>query len=295
MAFCHHGCMRKKAIKFIYEPNCTLWAVWTELVVTDNHSPEYTFQCRMHRQCWGPASARGRCSHTGSKTSSSPTFSTRWTSVKKRRRGKKINVFTAAFRWNNRFVTRCSCHLCRLLSNRSFYCRFCCRVICQFRLSISGVRIIMTAMFLLLSFCLAGDWFCQFHRVHVLGNMPGAFYLLPFSADALLEQETLQQRVYWNSWWVGLCACPSKPLLEKHLDYFSVIVRRNFHLVRQTLIGYITESVKSFPFFSSSVFQSVDLPLIRVRFLYVGDIVWAGNDVLASTNKSDTSKEPKRQ
>lgn len=57
----------------------------------------------------------------------------------------------------------------------------------------------------------------------------------------------------------GLCACPSKPLLEKHLDYLSVIVSWNFHLVRQTLIGYITESVKSFPFFSSSVFRSVDL------------------------------------
>lgn len=169
----------------------------------------------------------------------------------------------------------------------------------------------MTAMFLFLSFCLAGDWFCQFHRVHVPGNMPGAFYLLSFSADALLEQEALQQRVYWNSWWVRLCACPSKPLPEKHLGYLSVIASKNFHLVRQyrgskstspPSIWYITESVKSFPFFSSSVFRSVDLfdRVSNTSKVFSMVVIECELEMMSSrdiscTNKPDTSKEPKRQ
>lgn len=54
----------------------------------------------------------------------------------------------------------------------------------------------MTAVSLPLSFCLTGDRLCQFHRLHVPWDMPRPFHLLPFSADALLEQETLQQGVH---------------------------------------------------------------------------------------------------
>lgn len=153
-------------------------------------------------------------SHTESQMFSSPMCSTRWTSGKRRTKNTplQITIFTAAFMWNNRFITRCSCHLCRLLSNLSFYRLFCCWIICQVWLQVSGVQIIITAVFLFLSFCLTGDWFCQFHRLHVPWNMPRPFYLLSFSADAVLEQETLQQGVYRNSWWVHLNVCPSIPL-----------------------------------------------------------------------------------
>lgn len=205
----------KKTIKFIYNPNCTLWAEWRELV-TENHSSECIFHCRIYPQCWRSTSARGRRLFLTQKVKCSLYPCAALVGRVGKRRTKntplEITIFTAAFMWNNRFITRCSCHLCRLLSNLSFYRLFCCWIICQVRLQVSGVQIIITAVFLFLSFCLTGDWFCQFHRLHVPWNMPRPFYLLPFSADAVLEQETLQQGVYRNSWWVHLNVCPSIPL-----------------------------------------------------------------------------------
>lgn len=52
--------------------------------------------------------------------------------------------------------------------------------------------------------CLPGDRFCQFHRLHVPRNMSSALHLIPLPADALLEQEALQQGVHWNSRWVKI-------------------------------------------------------------------------------------------
>lgn len=154
----------------------------------------------------------------------------------------------------------------------------------------SGVQIIITAVFLFLSFCLTGDWFCQFHRLHVPWNMPRPFYLLSISADPLLEQKTVQQGVYWNSWWVHICS--SIPLSRPQsisiarkspIQYWlSVIVSRNLCLARSSsditeapsqhhwpLFETLLSQLKSFPLFSSGVFHSVDLwtkSVIRGKF-----------------------------